>query len=405
MRRWRCPVLIGLSLMAAGAGAQERLSVVGDVDLRWVNATGGGISYLNGGLGILRFDPDHEGVQLGRAFIAPTLRLTDVVTVHAVFDAYGDYGGNPVDVSEFYLDVRPFPTNSVRWRARVGAFFMPVSLENRGVGWTDVYSITPSALNTWTGEEYRTIGAELEARWLGASAGYLGNVALVAAAYGWNDPAGELLAQRGFALTDRPSTLADGLGKPPISFYHEIDRRPGYYTGLSWQHHDRLEVRALRYDNRGDPGAASGSGDFAWRTRFSSVGARLEPDAHWTFMTQYLSGNTAVGADSSADTQFYMNFHASYALASFEWAKKRLTLRYDDFHTHQLSGFFGPPSNDDGHSWTLAGSQEWGEHWQFVIEWLRVTSSFPPRLSLGEAVIQTPSQVQLAARYKFHWDW
>jgi hypothetical protein len=303
------------------------------------------------------------------------------------------------------LDVRPFPTTSVRWHARIGAFFMPVSLENRGIGWTDVYSITPSAVNTWLGEEFRTIGAEVEARWLGASSGYLGDVALVAAAYGWNDPAGVLIAERGFALTDRPSTLFGGLGRPPTRFYYEIDRKPGYYYGLSWRHHDRLEVRALRYDNHGDPGAATAAGGGAWRTRFSSLGARFEPSAHWTFIAQYLDGDTAVGADSTGDAQFYLKFHAAFALTSFDWARERLTARYDDFHTHQLSGFYGPPSNDAGHSWTFAWSHEWGEHWQLVTEWIRVISRFPPRLALGKPAEQVESQLQIAARYRFELGW
>ena len=397
-------VVCSLALWMVDAAAQDRLSVNGDVDLRWVHATGE-TSYLNGGLGDLRFDPDHEEIRLGRAFLAPNFRVTDIVTLHAVFDAYGDHDRNPVDVSEFYLDVRPFPTTAVRWRVRVGAFYMPVSLENRGIGWTDVYAITPSAVNTWIGEEFRTIGAEFEARWLGASSGYLGDVALVAAAYGWNDPAGTLLAQRGFALTDRPSTLFGGLGRPPIDFYHEIDRKPGYYGGLSWRHHDRLEVRALRYDNRGDPGSTTAADLYAWRTRFSSLGARLETSAHWTFIAQYLDGNTAVGADSSGYDQFYMNFHADFVLASFEWAQERFTARYDDFHTHQLSGFWGPPSNDDGHSWTFAWSHDCGDHWQVVAEWIRLNSSFPPRLALGESPVQVESQVQVAVRYRFHLGW
>jgi hypothetical protein len=400
MRRRRMGWLASVMLFAGAAAAQDRLDVTGDIDLRWVHATGD-TSYLNGGLGVLRFDPSHEGVELGRAFLAPTLRISDIVTLHAVFDAYGDYGGNPLDVSEFYLDVRPFPANSVRWRARIGAFFMPVSLENRGIGWTDVYAITPSAVNTWIGEEFRTIGAELEARWLGASSGYLGDVALVAATYGWNDSAGELLADRGFALTDRPSTLFGGLGKPPIGFYTEIDHRPGFYSGITWQHHDRLEVRVLRYDNRGDPGASTASGDYAWRTRFTSAGARLEPSAHWTFIAQYLNGDTAVGADSLGDDQFLMGFHAAFLLGSFEWGHERLSARYDDFHTHQLSGFYGPPSNETGHSWTLSGAHEYGDHWQFLLEWLRVSSGFPPRSSIGNPEAQVQSQVQLAIRYKF----
>jgi hypothetical protein len=392
-------------LWTGGAAAQDSLSVNGDIDIRWVQASGV-TSFLNGGLGLLRFDPDHEGIRLGRAFLAPNWRATDIVSVHAVIDAYDDYHErNAVDVSEFYVDVRPFPTGPIRWRARVGAFYMPVSLENRGIGWTSVYSITPSAVNTWIGEEFRTIGAEVEARWLGASSGYLGEVAVVAAAYGWNDPAGVLLASRGFGLTDRPSTLFGGLGRPPIEFYHEIDRKPGYYGGLSWTHHDWLEVRALRYDNRADPGAETDAGGYAWRTRFYSLGASVEPSEHWTFIAQYLNGNTAVGADSSGNEQFYMRFHADFALASFEWARERLTVRYDNFDTNQVSGFYGPPSDETGHGWTFAWSHQHGEHWQFVAEWLRVASVFPPRIELGESAALVESQFQLAARYRFRLAW
>lgn len=397
-------ILCGMALWTADAAAQDRLSVAGDVDVRWVNASGD-LSFLNGGPGILRFDPEHEGIRLGRAFLAPKWRLTDILTLHAVIDAYGDHDRNAVDLSEFYLEVRPFPTSPVRWRARIGAFFMPVSLENRGTGWSDVYSITPSAVNTWLGEEFRTIGAELEARWLGASSGYLGDIALVAGAYGWNDPAGVLIAQNGFSLTDRPSTLFGDLGKPPIDFYHEIDRKPGYYGGLIWRHHDRLEVRALSYDNRGDPGAATAAGVYAWRTRFSSVGARLEPSKHWTFIAQYLDGNTAVGPDSAANDQFYMAFHAFYALASFEWARERLTARYDDFHTHQLSGIYDAPSDETGHSWTFAWTHECGDHWQFIGEWISASSSFLPRIEQGTSAAQVETQFQLAIRYRFQWGW
>src|ERR1700724_1230466 len=246
-------------LCAGPALADDQLSVVGAVDVRWVHSTSD-LSYLDGGLGKLRFDQDDTGPRLGRAFVVSRLRMTDLVTLHAVLDAYGDHDRNPVDLSEFWAEVRPFPTSALRWRVRVGAFHMPISLENRGPGSRDVYSITRSALNTWLGEEFRTIGTEFEARWLGASSGYLGDVALVAAAYGWNDPAGALIAQRGFALSDRPSTLFGGLGRPPTRFYHEIDRNPGYYGPEPWRPHDSLETRGARYDNHADPGAATTAG-------------------------------------------------------------------------------------------------------------------------------------------------
>lgn len=280
---------------------------------------------------------------------------------------------------------------------------MPVSLENRGPGWSDVYSITPSALNTWLGEEFRTIGAEIEARWLGASRGYLGDFALTGAVYGWNDPAGTLLADQGFSLTDRPSTLFGGLGRPPMTFYHEIDRKPGYYGGLNWRHHDKLEIRALRYDNRADPGASTVAGGNAWRTRFSSVGARLEPDAHWTLIAQHIDGDTAVGSNFDAYDQFRMNYHATFGLASYEWRRERLTLRFDDFGTHQLSGFYGPPTDESGHAWTGAWAYEFDEHWQLATEWIRVWSRLPSRAQYAVPPGLIESQIQIALRYRLHW--
>jgi hypothetical protein len=399
MRAARIACLLAC-LSGSFACADDRLDVVGAADVRWVHESGVA-SFLNGGLGTLRFDPDHQDLRFGRAFLAPRLRLTDTVSLHGVIDAYGDHDRNPLDLSEFWVDVRPFPRNAIRWHAKIGAFHMPVSLENRGVGWSDVYSITPSALNTWMGEEFRTLGAELEARWLGASHGYLGDVALVGAMYAWNDPAGALLAARGFALTDRPSTLFGGLGRPPITFYHEIDRKPGYYGGLAWRHHDWMELRFLRYDNKADPGKSTVAGGGAWRTRFSSIGARLEPSAHWTFIAQYLDGNTAVGSDFEGDDQFRMTYHAAFGLASYDWNRERFTVRADKFGTHQSSGYYGgPPSNESGHAWTAAWTHDFGEQWQLAAEWIRVLSDFPPRAPIGLSTALIESQIQLAVRYR-----
>jgi hypothetical protein len=400
VRRVARLIAIGLWLAPLAAGAQDAFTLDGALDVRWVHASGEA-SFLNGGYGLLRFDPEHDGLVLGRAFVAPNLRLTDIVSVHAVIDTYGDHNRNPVDLSECYVEIKPFPTNAVRWRGRVGAFYMPLSLENRGPGWSDVYSITPSAINSWIGEEFRTIGAELEARWLGASSGYLGDFALVGAVYGWNEPAGTLLAEQGFTLSDRSSTLFGYLGSPPIGFYHEVDRNPGYYGGMTWRHHDRLELRALHYDNRANPDAETLSGFYAWHTRFNSAGARLEPEEHWTFIAQALDGSTSVGGADEDQPRFLMRYRAAFALASYEWLKERLTARYDEFHTHQLSGYYGPPGDQDGHAWTFAFTYEPAEHWQFVAEWIRAYSSFPPRVELDESIMQTQSQIQIAARYRF----
>jgi hypothetical protein len=387
-------------LSAKTAAAGDQLDVTGQLDMRWIQASGE-TSYLNGGLGALRFDPDHEGLRLGRAFLASRLRLTDIVTLHMVVDSYGDRDRNPVNLSEFWAEIRPFPTSALRWRARIGAFYMPISMENRGPGWSAVYTITPSALNSWIGEEFRTIGAEVEARWLGASSEYLGDFALVASVYGWNDSAGSLLADGGFSLTDRPSLLFGDLGQPPRSFYHDIDHKPGYYSGLIWRHHDRLEIRALRYDNRADPSAYSSAGG-AWRTRFASVGARWEPTAHWSFVAQYLSGDTESDAYWDEYSSIRMTYRAAFVLASIEAGRDRVSARFDHFETHQSTVAEDQPANETGHAGTLAWTHEFGEHWQAVAEWIHVWSRFPPREEYGQAVELPQTQTQIAVRYRFH---
>jgi hypothetical protein len=398
MHSLRVFAVLNCALWSSVVTAQERLNVVGELDVRWVNASGAA-SYLDGGLGTLRYDPEHEGVQLGRAFLAARLRITDFLSAHVVANAYGDRDSNVVGLSEAYFEARPFPTHSIRWSVKAGAFFMPVSLENRGTGWSDVYSITPSALNTWLGEEFRTVGTQLEARWLGASHGYLGDVALMAALYGWNEPAGTLLADRGFALTDRPSNLFGSLGQPPTTFYHQVDHNPGYYGGVTWRHHDWLEIRALRYDNRANPNAETTTA-YAWRTRLSTAGVRLEPTKAWTFVVQYLTGDTLNGPYSDPDDQFNMTYRTTFALTSFEWRRERFTARFDDFRTQQISGYYGPPSNELGHAWTLGWMHDLGSGWQLATELIRVTSRFPPRTEYNETANLIESQIQFAIRYR-----
>ena len=47
---------------SSASRADDRFTLDGDLDVRWVHATGDP-SFLNGGLGVLRFDPDHEGLE------------------------------------------------------------------------------------------------------------------------------------------------------------------------------------------------------------------------------------------------------------------------------------------------------------------------------------------------------
>src|SRR5207248_11116308 len=98
----------------------------------------------------------------------------------------------PPGVLEATGRYQPISSRDCLWSINLGAFFPPISLENESTGWTSPWTLTPSAINSWVGDELRTIGAETSLLWRyqGGEAGLLGAV------YGANDPAGALLADR-----------------------------------------------------------------------------------------------------------------------------------------------------------------------------------------------------------------
>ncbi len=399
-------VLLSLGLHALACRAGDRLEVRGELDLRLVDSDASP-SFLEGGLGRQRFDPDHDGLRLGRAFVVARLRLADTVTANMVAGSYGDHDKNPVDLTEAYVDYRPYPDGPWRWRWRGGLFYAPISLENRGPGWTNVYTVSNSAVATWIGEEIRTVGLEGETRWRGQALGRADEVALVLGTYGWNDPAGVLVAKRGWALHDRqtaafgqlarPGSTGEG-GQPALELFHEIDDRPGYYAGVTWRHGETLELRALHYDNRGDPTALDQV--FAWDTDFNVVGLRFEPDAHWSVIAQLLDGVTIVGGAGSFLPMNDWDLRAGFVLASYAWGPHRISARYDRFKTRQQHGRGMPDYDDDGDAATIAYLRDLGQHWQFAAEWLRIHSTFADREDLGLPPTLDETQVQLVLRYR-----
>jgi hypothetical protein len=405
-RAFSLVILASLGLHALACRAGDRFELHGELDLRLVDSDASP-SFLEGGLGRQRFDSDHDGLRLGRAFVAARLRLVDTVTAHMVAGSYGDHDTNAVDLTEAYVDYRPYPEGAWRWRWRGGLFYAPISLENRGPGWTNVYTVSNSAIAAWIGEEIRTAGLEGEARWRGQASGHADEVALVLGAYGWNDPAGVLVAERGWALHDRqtaafghlarPGSMVQGAGSG-LELFHEIDDRPGYYAGVTWRHRAALELRALHYDNRGDPTAHDEV--FAWDTHFNVAGLRLEPDEHWTVIAQLLDGVTVVGGAGSFLPTNDWDLRAGFVLASYAWGPHRISARYDQFKTRQQHGFGLPDYDDDGNAATVAYLRDLGQHWQFAAEWLRIHSTFEDREDLGLSPTLNETQVQLVLRYR-----
>ncbi|HEY5810745.1 MAG TPA: hypothetical protein VIT67_22435, partial [Povalibacter sp.] len=188
-------VLLGLS----GVCHADPHDFTAQVDLRLVAIDSPYASFTEGGLGLLRYDEQHDGLQLGFVMLDATGPITETLRYTATAYATDDGDQNPIDITEAFVEWRPYPVNSLRWRSRIGAFYPAISLENRAIGWQSLYSISASAINTWIGEELRTIGVETAVSFAGAEGGRDFDINVFGAAYGWNDPAGILIFQRGWA--------------------------------------------------------------------------------------------------------------------------------------------------------------------------------------------------------------
>jgi hypothetical protein len=398
-------LLVPTVLAATPAAASDFGAVI---DMRAV-AADGLTSYLNGGLGDLRFDDQHDGVRLGSISLFYNHAFFDVLHVNVDAVAYDDHDRNPVDLTEIYAEFRPFPSNGWRSRVKFGAFYAPISLENRLPGWRSAYSISPSAINTWVGEELRTIGVEYDLDWLGRQHGLDWDFGATAAVLGWNDYSGELLAVRGWAIHDRQTTLFGVVGQPnmpPVAglreFTTDSDQRPGYYAGLNAKYRDQLELRVLHYDNEARTEDYSFRlEDFGWRTWFNSAGARWTPTQHWTVIAQWIGGITMVGDSGFEDsvlTDYYRyEFHAAFLLVSWQHGPNRLSARYDDFEMHQneSDNFF---NTNRGHAWTLSYQRDLSRHWSVALEALQIDSSLALRSQFGEPVNAAERELQLAVR-------
>jgi hypothetical protein len=393
-----------LLAMLALAGSVRADDWQASLDARLVSSTGYA-SYTDGGISSVRFDRSDSALQLGRARLALTESLGELWLVHLDASAWGDHDRFPVGLTEAYLQFRPYPLAGYRLRVKAGAFYPPVSLENRASGWESPYTLSFSAIDSWLALEVRTVGVEAQLDWLGTRSGHGFDLGATGGVFAWNEGVGGFLASDGFVLTDRQTPVGGRVGQPGdpqlMNFepFREFDRRAGVYAGLEARWLDRVVVRALRYDNRADPTAMDyASGAIAWETTFDSVGVRIESGGGWTAIAQALKGVTAI---APGGLYLAWPFKAEYALLSRRVGRHTFSARYDRF---EVDSEFAPGEDGTqiGHAWTAAYVFTPDEHWRFTLEWLRVTSNSYYRAdAFGLPALATETQLQLAVRYAF----
>ncbi|HEY4749404.1 MAG TPA: hypothetical protein VIH60_03350 [Steroidobacteraceae bacterium] len=364
-------------------------------------------SFMQGGLGTVRFGQDESGVQLGRARFALTQSIGEVWSAHLDASMFDDKDKSPVGLTEAYLLWRPYPRAGYRFRLKAGGFYPPISLENRASGWESPYTLSYSAIDSWLAVEVRTVGLEGTLDWLGTRSGHAFDLGVTGGVFGWNQGTGVVLANNGFSLTDRQTALFGRVGQPgdaPLGGaepFLQFDHREGVYGGIEVRYLDRVVLRALRYDNRANPELDEASdANYSQNTRFNSAGVRIEGDHGWTAIAQWLDGETTTGSDDVPGGLSSWPFRAEYALLSKRFGRHTFSARYDRFSVDSIGADgYGAQS---GHAWTAAYIFNADAHWRFTLEWLQVVSSSASREELfGGPPLLTETQLQLAIRYAF----
>ncbi|MBA2590196.1 MAG: hypothetical protein H0U98_16410 [Alphaproteobacteria bacterium] len=396
-------VVACLTIQAAPAQALEisdDLTITGYADLRGVAPTDQA-SYLQGGLGKFRYGGKQYGGAEG--VVQADLKLGDLFQAMTVLRAEPQTPG-VVDALETYLRYDDAGANNLSWSVKAGAFFPTISLENDDIGWASPYTLTPSAINSWIGDELRTIGSEGTLRWKSD----LGTVSLIGAVLCCNDENGTMMASHGWTMDDRPTGLFErvrlSIQSQKLFFaapyartgeFDEIDGHVGYYAGASLAIPDIGKISVIRYDNEGNP-AAKTLRDTAWDTRFWSVGARtnLRPVI---LIAQAMRGSTiVVGPGFVSNTKF----QSAFGLASYDLGDFRFSLR-EDLFANRRAGAVNNIWSEDGDATTGAISWTGRESYRITAELIRMNSRRGEYVPAGLGRQRTDRQFQLDARYFF----
>lgn len=413
---------IGLAIagFSSLATAQDRgLSV--DVELFTdfrLGLADGEQTWLDQGLGKGRFGGDANGNTKADFQIAEIAALVNVefnwewsAFVHAKYDETQD---GPIDFVEAFVKYSPTPTSSTRYNFRAGLFFPHISRENVGVAWSSPYTITPSAINSWVGEEIRTLGLEAKVSFRGE----VNQIDLTAAAFGFNDASGTLLAFRGWALNDVKATaftqlplaplpqigldstfVAQPLWVEPVA---EIDESIGFYGAIDWTYDRNWKAGAFYYDNRADPDVIEQE-QYGWWTRFWNFYIEGDTFADIHLIAQYMTGNTTMGRVVPAFGTRYidMDFTSGFILATRKFGRQRLSARFDWFDTADNAFVQRDNNNEAGAAITVAHSYEFSRKSTLIAEYMFVDSKRIARRDLGGVPDQQQSIFQIAYRHRF----
>lgn len=414
---FRSAVAAAMASSASPASAEADLfspdTFHGRLDVRLV-ASDAERTWLDRGFGKTRFGDDgtHAGFELGNAALVWRPRLSWDLSGYVHLQANPGQN-NGVDLVEAFLKWKPMPHSNVRYSARAGMFFPPISLEHDGIAWTPTRTITPSAINSWIGEEVLVLGLEgaIQTEIDGHEFGLTGAV------FQHNDTSGTLLTYRGWALHDVLATASGDFVIPTRgptwnAFYatqapiteptREVDGRYGSYVRLDWRPPLPVSFNALYYDNHGNPEVVE-DGQYGWRTRFVNVGATIQLGPNTELLSQFMTGETVMGHQMPVEWMADVGYTSAYVLVSHQLTggASILSGRLDWFEVDDRTFELIDDNNEEGWAATVAYQKPINDHVNLALEALHISSEHAARVDQGLASDQEDTQMQASIRFEF----
>ncbi|HVY84741.1 MAG TPA: hypothetical protein VG943_06390 [Caulobacterales bacterium] len=411
MNRWlasSAAIIAVAAPAAAHADAQQGGDLRGFLDFK-AGASDGEHSWVDGGFGKTRFGGAEDG-WAGHGFIDGSLiwrpHLTWSVRGYLHLRAAPEQD-HLVDAVEAYVTYRPMPVYGAHLSARAGLMYPPVSLEHEGLGWSTTETITPSAINTWIGEEVKVLGVEGTARRDFGGQEFSATIG----AFGFNDTSGTILAYRGWAMHDVLNTAFGSLELPhqAPAWYavksdqalvtepvRELDGRVGFYGRLGWRS-GPISLDVTHYDNAADRISES-DGQYAWETRFTNIGLRLDFSEDTRLLAQAMTGQTILGRRTPFGYWVDMDFGAAYVLLAHDIGSNTVAVRADYFETDDKSFTGTDNNNEEGWALTADYRMPLSQRLSLALEALHVESDRPQRASVG----LDPDQKQTTLQSTLH---
>jgi hypothetical protein len=377
----------------------------------------GHASWLDRGFGKTRHDGFADGdFQLNATPVEASLiwqpRFTSSITGNVSASWQDGFGDEWFDLMEGYVTYLPPRAGKTNFSVKGGLYWPEISLEHAtGGAWSTVYTITPSAINSWVGEEVKVLGAEATLyQTIGSQ-----DFSLTAGAFGFNDTSGTLLSFRGWALHDVKNTLFGQFPLPPLNSVltrrqeHvtrsilEIDSRVGFYGRAEWRPSSNLVLNGFYYDNRGDPEEFTASKQWGWRTRFWNVGLAAELGSETRLIAQGMTGTTEMGfRDLGPRTWVDTRFRSAYALLTHRIGSGAVSGRVEAFDTKERGTLMNSAEESET-GWATTAAVRW-PLWNTLtlfVEGLHVESKRGARARSG--LPRKEAQTVLQAALRFRW--